>query len=143
MCKYRYVAKMHTVSIELHEIFQALSDPFRIRILQLLLAAKTEICLCELSDSMQEAEYKLSRHVKILKQSGLITSVRDGKWIYHGLVTEPGFLKLLHKALLQFPDNSSVFRGDLKRFQKRVKIRENGRCKTISQIKPVLEKGMN
>lgn len=130
---------MHLVNLSLSDIFHALSDSYRVRIMRLLLTSSSEICLCELSDSLNEPEYKLSRHVKILKQTGLITSVRDGKWIYHGLVNKPDYLKKLHQAILLFPDASEKFQSDLKRFKKRMKLRKDGRCRIGSQIKPFIE----
>lgn len=90
---------MYRVGIELHEVFGALSDPTRIRIIRLLLTTKDEVCLCELSDSLDEPEYKLSRHVKVLKSAGLITSIRDGKWVYHGLVKDHPYLKMLYRTV--------------------------------------------
>lgn len=125
---------MHIVNVALHEIFQALSDPYRIRIIRLMLEAKSELCLCELSDALEEPEYKLSRHVKILKNSGLIDSVREGKWIYHSLVTDEKYLKLLHKAVSVFPDSANQLARDFARFQKRLNIREAGRCRQPSRV---------
>lgn len=125
---------MHRVSVSLHELFQALSDPYRIRIIRLMIESKSELCLCELSEALQEPEYKLSRHVKILKSSGLIASVRDGKWIYHSLVKKENYLKLIHKAVILFPDSESQLDRDLSRFEKRIKMRESGRCRQPSRI---------
>lgn len=121
---------MHRVGIELHELFSAISDPTRVRILRLLLSSKEEVCLCELSDSLAEPEYKLSRHVKVLKSAGLLTSVRDGKWVYHGLVKGPNYLKTVFKAVQDFPDDSKLSAKDLSRFAKRLSLREDGRCKS-------------
>ena len=124
---------MHSVSIELHEIFSALADPTRIRIIRLLLDTMDEACLCELADSLDEPEYKLSRHVKVLRSSGLLTSVREGKWVYHGLVKDTKYLKDLHKAVRGFPDGSKISAKDLVRFRKRLSLREAGRCRTGPQ----------
>jgi ArsR family transcriptional regulator, arsenate/arsenite/antimonite-responsive transcriptional repressor len=121
---------MHSVGIDLHEVFGALADPTRIRIVRLLLETNEEACLCELSDSLEEPEYKLSRHLKVLKSSGLITSVREGKWVYHGLVNEMVYLKAIHKAVKTFPDDSKGSIKDLAKFKKRIGLREDGRCKT-------------
>lgn len=123
---------MHSVGIELHQVFSALSDPIRIRIIRLMLAAKDEVCLCELSDSLNEPEYKLSRHVKVLKSAGLITSARDGKWVYHGLVKDARYLKTLFSAVNSFPNDSKLSSKDLARFHKRLTLREGGRCKSTS-----------
>jgi ArsR family transcriptional regulator len=121
---------MHRVGVEIHEIFSSLSDPIRIRILRLLLKTKEEVCLCELSDSLDEPEYKLSRHLKVLKSAGLITSFRDGKWVYHGLIQNTRYLKTLYRAIQSFPDDTKLSIKDLVRFKKRLSLREDGRCKT-------------
>ena len=56
---------------------------------RLLAVTKEELCLCEMVDSLLEPQYKLSRHLKILKQSGLLTAQKEGRWVYHRLVTPP------------------------------------------------------
>lgn len=125
---------MHSVNISLHEIFQALSDPYRIRIVRLMLAVKGEVCLCEISESLNEPEYKLSRHIKILKTSGLLKSVRGGKWIYHSLVKDQKFLLTTYKALTEFDGAKGDLKSDLDRFNKRLKLREKGRCQVPSRV---------
>lgn len=125
---------MHRVGIELFEVFQALSDPTRLRILRLIQAANDELCLCELSEALSEPEYKLSRHIKILKSHGLITSFRDGKWVYHSLVSDQKFLKTILKALAEFPGSEAEVKSDLARFKKRLKLRQNGRCHAPSKL---------
>jgi ArsR family transcriptional regulator len=123
---------MHQINLNLHELFQALSDPSRIRIVRLLLRAESELCLCELSESLNEPEYKLSRHLKILKNSGLISSTRDGKWIYHSLVSNKKYLKSIFQAVRAFPDENKSSEKDFLRFKKRVQLRDNGRCRQNS-----------
>lgn len=130
---------MHRVNLNLHEIFQALSDPYRIRVISLLLKADEEICLCEFSESLREPEYKLSRHVKILKSCGLLAAVRDGKWIYHSLVKNQKYLKLIYSAIEKFPDDGKVMESDFKSFKKRTLQREQGRCRTQSKISDELK----
>lgn len=125
---------MHRVNVALHELFQALSDPYRIRVIRLMLESKSELCLCELSEALEEPEYKLSRHIKILKSSGLIASERDGKWIYHSLVKDEKYLKLLHKAVAVFPDSENQTTRDFVRFKKRLNLRDAGRCRQPSRI---------
>lgn len=131
---------MHRVNADLHELFQALSDPYRVRIVRLMLESKSELCICELSEAFKEPEYKLSRHVKILKSSVLINSVRDGKWIYHSLVNDKKYLKFLHKAVAVFPDSENQLARDYSRFKKRVSLREAGRCRQLSRVTDELQK---
>lgn len=125
---------MHLVNLQLHDLFQALSDPYRIRMVRLMLRIKTEACLCELSESLNEPEYKLSRHIQILKASGLLNSVRDGKWIYHSLVQNQKYLKFILRAVDIFPDTDRQFEKDFKRFEKRLLMRKAGRCRQSSRV---------
>ncbi len=125
---------MHRVNVDLHELFQALADPYRIRVVRLMLEAKGELCLCELSESLDEPEYKLSRHIKILKGAGFLKSVRDGKWIYHSLVKNENYLKAILKAVAIFPDSEGQTKSDVARFNKRALRRSNGRCTVPSRI---------
>ena len=122
---------MHQINISIHEIFQALSDPFRIRIVHLMIHVG-ELCLCELSESMDEPEYKLSRHMKVLKNAGIITSERDGKWIYHSLVIDQSFLNSIYAGIIEFPNSEKQSKEDLKSFNKRKLLRDNGRCRQIT-----------
>ncbi len=123
---------MHTVNIQFPDLFQALGDNLRLRIMRMLVLTKTEVCLCELSDSLSEPEYKVSRHLKMLKSSGLITAVRDGKWVYHGLVKGSQYLRLLHMTIKSLPDDDQQLKRDLERLSKRMKSRQDGRCRTLT-----------
>lgn len=98
----------------------------------LMLRAKNEMCLCELSDSLEEPEYKLSRHLKVLKSSGILTSHRDGKWIYHSLVKNR-HLKAIYEAVRVYPEKGDRFEKDFRRFKKRILLREGGRCRQPSR----------
>ena len=80
---------MHVIAINPETLFQALSDNTRLRIIRLLATANQEICLCELADALLEPQYKLSRHLKVLRQAGLLTSQKEGRWVYHRLAEAP------------------------------------------------------
>lgn len=120
---------MHTINIKSQEIFQALADPTRIRIVRLLAETSEEACLCELVDSLLEPQYKLSRHVKILRQAGLLSAERDGRWIYHRLVRGMRYLELAYDMLRALPDADGLFARDLENFRQRMCLREGGRCR--------------
>jgi ArsR family transcriptional regulator len=120
---------MQIRNVDTREIFLALADPLRIRVLRLLAATDDEACLCELVDTLQEPEYKLSRHLKTLKQSGLLSSERDGRWIYHRILKNGSFRSRLLSVVMEIPDDGR-FREDLARFQGRKKLRESGRCRS-------------
>jgi len=109
-------------------IFQALADPTRIRVIRLLTTTGEEACLCEFVDSLLEPEYKLSRHIKILKSSGLLTARKDGRWVYHRLVEKIPHLESIYETISLLPDADGYFKKDLSNFKKRIRLREDGRC---------------
>jgi ArsR family transcriptional regulator, arsenate/arsenite/antimonite-responsive transcriptional repressor len=67
-------------------LFQALSDPTRLSILQRLRFG--ERCVCDLTDALEAAQSRLSFHLKVLKDAGLVTDRRDGRWMYYTLNTD-------------------------------------------------------
>ena len=67
-------------------IFRALADTKRLELLQLLAKTPEEaICVCDLTQTMEMAQSKLSYHLKILLDAGLITKEKRGTWNYYGL----------------------------------------------------------
>jgi ArsR family transcriptional regulator len=125
----RYSATMHVITINPETLFQALSDNTRLRIVRLLATTNQEICLCELVDALQEPQYKLSRHLKALRQAGLLTSQKDGRWVYHRLAEDPDYLQQLYTMVRSLPDSNESFNRDVKRFNDRMRLREEGRCR--------------
>lgn len=126
---------MHVVNIDPQGVFQALADATRIRIVRLLAVAREEACLCELVDSLREPQYKLSRHVKVLRQVGLLAAEKDGRFVYHRLVTRPVHLERLCAMVRALPDTRGVFADDLRRFRDRMRLREEGRCRVGIQTR--------
>jgi len=61
--------------------FQALSDQHRLRILDRLRGG--ERCVCELTDVLDAGQSLLSFHLKVLKEAGLVTDRRDGRWMHY------------------------------------------------------------
>ena len=123
---------MHRVAVDPTSYFQALSDPIRVRIVRLLADSGVEACLCDLSDSLEEPDYKLSRHVKVLRQSGILSAEKEGRWVYHKVIRDIASLKHLYAAVQSLPDTEKVYASDLKRLRKRTEARESARCKTTA-----------
>src|SRR4051812_45610011 len=67
-------------------LFHALSDETRIRILERLRGG--ERCVCELTDALDAAQSRLSFHLKVLKDAGLVADRREGRWMYYTLERE-------------------------------------------------------
>ena len=68
---------------ELENLFLALSDKTRLRLLALM--ADGEVSVGFLADSLGESQPKTSRHLAYLRNAGLVSARRDGKWIYYNI----------------------------------------------------------
>ncbi|CAN5483269.1 hypothetical protein BH10ACI3_BH10ACI3_20790 [soil metagenome] len=71
--------------IELEKLFLSLSDKTRLRLLGLM--ANGEVSVGYLADTLGESQPKISRHLAYLRTAGLVSTRRDGKWIYYGIET--------------------------------------------------------
>lgn len=66
-------------------LFKILSDPTRLR-LSVLLAVRGETCVCMLAQALGEPEFKISRHLGIMRSAGMVEARREGTWMYYNLV---------------------------------------------------------
>src|SRR5215831_2499658 len=64
-------------------LFHALSDTTRLEIMDML--RNGECCVCELQDELRAAQSRLSFHLKVLKDAGLITDRKEGRWVYYAI----------------------------------------------------------
>jgi ArsR family transcriptional regulator len=67
-------------------LFHALSDETRLAILDLLRGG--ERCVCDLQDDLNAAQSRLSFHLRVLREAGLVTDHKAGRWSYYTLVPE-------------------------------------------------------
>lgn len=67
-------------------LFHALSDPIRIEVLRML--AGGERCVCDLTEALDVAQSRLSWHLRTLKDVGLVSDRREGRWSYYTLERE-------------------------------------------------------
>jgi ArsR family transcriptional regulator len=63
-----------------------MSDPSRLSILQML--SHRECCVCELQQALDIDQPRLSFHLRVLKEAGVVKDRRDGKWMYYGINPE-------------------------------------------------------
>ena len=68
------------------ELFHALSDSTRLAILDMLRGG--ERCVCELQDELDAAQSRLSFHLKVLREAGLVSDRKEGRWSYYSIVPE-------------------------------------------------------
>jgi len=65
------------------QLFHALSDETRLAVLEML--RQGERCVCELQDQLDAAQSRLSFHLRVLKDAGLVIDRRDGRWVHYSL----------------------------------------------------------
>ncbi|HKT34611.1 MAG TPA: metalloregulator ArsR/SmtB family transcription factor [Nitrospira sp.] len=79
---------MPTIGSRKHAValFHALSDDTRLLLIDQL--KDGEKCVCELTDAMKTGQSRLSFHLKVLKDAGLLRDRREGRWMYYSLNAE-------------------------------------------------------
>lgn len=83
-------------------LLRALAEPIRLQVVMAL--HDGERCVCDLTGDLELAQSKLSFHLKVLKEAGLIRARQEGRWIYYRL--EPATLLLLRDWLDQLAAGS-------------------------------------
>lgn len=83
----------------LENLFLALSDKTRLRLLGLM--AGGEVSVGFLAEELGESQPKISRHLAYLRNAGLVSTRRDGKWIYYGIEPQddPNVSRVLNASL--------------------------------------------
>jgi ArsR family transcriptional regulator len=68
------------------QLFHALSDDTRLAILDML--RNGERCVCDLMADLGAAQSRLSFHLRVLREAGLVTDRKEGRWSYYSIVPE-------------------------------------------------------
>jgi ArsR family transcriptional regulator len=73
----------------LAQVFKALGDPVRIRLVSLIGARQGgEACVCDLTAAFDLTQPTISHHLKVLREAGIIDSQRRGTWVYYRVVPD-------------------------------------------------------
>ncbi|MFA9423416.1 MAG: ArsR/SmtB family transcription factor [Sedimentibacter sp.] len=108
-------------------IFKALSDLTRLKIMWLLLSIDSKISVSEIIDVLEENQYNVSKHLRILKNAGLIYEKKEGKWsFYHYRSINDSFDKAVMETVLTIP--RELMLDEATRCQKRLSMRVDGKC---------------
>jgi len=67
-------------------LLKAMADPLRLQVLEAL--GGGERCVCDLTSDLGLAQSKLSFHLKVLREAGLIEARDEGRWVYYSLRTD-------------------------------------------------------
>lgn len=118
--------------MDLIEIFKALGDENRIRILNLLI--RQELCVCEIETVLDMTQSNASRHLNKLKTSGIITSEKKSQWVYYKIDNK--FIEE-NNLLYEFIKNKTVENTQLQRDVERLNKYKNSNftCEQLREDK--------
>ena len=105
-------------------VFKALSDETRLRTLKLL--EDGELCVCDIVAVLDMVQPKVSFHLKILKDAGLIRDRKQGKWIHYSIHDSDMFTRFLIHSVLEKISSDSV--GEDQRRLNELRKNKDARC---------------
>lgn len=99
-----------TTDFEMERLFFALSDRTRLRLLNLM--GEDEVCVCFFVEILAELQTKVSRHLATLREAGIVSARRDGKWMHYRIVTptHPHAARVLGEVLTWMKDDKEMQR---------------------------------
>jgi ArsR family transcriptional regulator len=88
--------------------FQALGDNTRLRLLNLM--GDQELCVCYFVEILDQSQPKISRHLAYLRNAGIVSARRDGKWMHYRIVMPPNdsAAKVLQQVLQSLREEKSM-----------------------------------
>ena len=99
-------------------IFKVLADPTRLR-LAVLLSIQGETCVCALVEALDAPQYRVSRHLAIMRHAGMIEARREGTWMYYRLARARNRLEeCLQACFRDCLAGQQTVKQDLKRMQR-------------------------
>jgi ArsR family transcriptional regulator len=114
------------------QVFKALADPTRIRILGLL--ASGEICVCHIHESLRLPQSLVSRHLAYLRRAALVETRKDGLWVHYRLAARrDDVMQTLLDAVYHCIGHLSTAAKDARRLEKKTG------CCTSTQPAPSFE----
>ena len=99
-------------------IFKVLGDPTRLR-LMVLLSIQGETCVCKLAQALNAPDFKISRHLGIMRSAGLVKARREGTWMHYKLSNARNRLeKCLQQCFRECLATHLTVKADMKRLSK-------------------------
>ena len=98
-----------------HQFFKLLSDETRVRCL-LMIAREQRVCVGELTQALNESQPKISRHLALLRSSGVVVDTRQGQWVFYRLSDQlPGWMKKQIQGLVESNCLKKEYQQDMQR----------------------------
>jgi ArsR family transcriptional regulator len=109
------------------QVFKALSDATRLRIV-LLLLKHGELCVCDIMTSLVIPQSTVSRHLSILRNAGFVEGERRGAWMYYQVITEDTIQTRLLHTVREYGSSWPEVRTDSRRLGEYLKTKETSSC---------------
>jgi ArsR family transcriptional regulator len=91
-----------SAAAEMAPVLAALADPVRLRIISILVASEDGSCCgCDMEEPLGLSQPTISHHLKVLREAGLVTGTREGRWVHYRVV--PDRLSEVATALAPIP----------------------------------------
>lgn len=97
------------------EALKALAEESRLRIVALL--ANGELTVTDLTEILGQSQPRVSRHLRVLVDAGLVTKHREGTWVFFRLVEDDRRVDLVGTAIASVGDDDVVLAADLARLE--------------------------
>jgi len=97
-----------THPLDMVRLFAALADPTRLRLLNLMRGR--EVCVCYFVEILQQSQPKVSRHLAYLRNAGIVSARRDGKWMHYSIQRpeDPEAASILDTVLSSLKDDKRM-----------------------------------
>src|SRR5580693_5324816 len=104
-------------NFDLALLFAALSDPTRLRLLNLMYGR--EVCVCYFVEILGQSQPKISRHLAYLRRAGIVAARREGKWMHYSIVApkHAGAARILIETVSVLSEDKTM-QADLARFNR-------------------------
>lgn len=111
ICDQAYIRSMEHAT----PVFAALADPIRLRALALI-AREGELCVCELVAALDLPQPKVSRHLAVMRDAGLLRDRRDAQWVLYSLAADaPDWVRAVANAASSSLEGNATHVKDLRR----------------------------
>ncbi|AMG04132.1 metalloregulator ArsR/SmtB family transcription factor [Vibrio mimicus] len=98
-----------------HQFFKLLADETRVRCL-LMIAREEKVCVTELTEALNESQPKISRHLALLRASGVVVDIRQEQWVFYRLSDQlPGWMRKQIQGLVESNCLKQEYQQDIQR----------------------------
>jgi ArsR family transcriptional regulator len=108
------VLLIYQTMIDPVNFFAALADPFRLRCLALI-SARGEVCVCQLTHALDAPQPRVSKHLGVLRDAGVLAQRRAGQWMLYRIADLPDWATQVIAGALASIADEPRYHADLRR----------------------------